>query len=83
MNIDAKKAVQSALFDLMVAMDPTVGEVLEITIGVAFMTLMQHHKGDAALASEGLRDCVNQMLDQVPRIARPPMGIVSGGKLDS
>ena len=83
MNLDAKKAVQGAFFDILVALDPTVGEVMEISLGVAFMTLVQHHQGDVAAASAGLRECVRQMLEQAPQIQRAPMAIVPGGKLDS
>lgn len=83
MNIESKKAVQGAIFDLLVAMDPSVGEVMEISLGVAFMTLSQHHKGDLVAAGEGLLECVKQMLEQVPKIQRTPLGIVPGGTLNS
>ena len=83
MNLEAKKAVQSAFFDLLVAMDPTVGEIMEITLGVAYMTLMQHHQGDTVLVSAGLKEVVRQMLDQVPQIQRAPLAMVTPQKMDS
>ena len=83
MNLEAKKAVQGAFFDMLVAMDPTVGEIMEITLGVAYMTLMQHHQGDQALVAEGLKDVVRQMLEQAPLIQRAPLAMVAPGKLDS
>lgn len=83
MTPENKPRVQGLLFDLLVTMDPTVGDIVEIGFGLAYMTLMQHHQGDAALSAGSMREAMNQCLDQALRIVKPPMGIVHGGKLDS
>lgn len=77
-----KVQVQASVFDLLVAMNPTVGEIVEIGYGIAWNALMQHHQMDAVKAADSMREALDQILDQSRRI-QIPMGVVPGGKLDS
>lgn len=84
MTPEAKQQVQGCFFDLLVAMDPTVGDIVEIAYGLAYMTMMRHFNNDPVEAAAAMRTALDQCLDQASRIARPEMsGIMSGGKLDS
>lgn len=82
MNLDSKKAVQGAFFDLLVAMNPTVGDIVEISLGLCWTALMQLHHGDTAASAASMREALDQVLAQVPKI-QTPLGVVHGGKLDS
>jgi hypothetical protein len=77
----SKPQVQGAFFDLLVAMDPSVGDIVEIGLGLCWTALMQHHNLDSAKASTSMREAMDQVLDQVPKIQ--PMAIMPGTKLDS
>ena len=83
MNPEAKRPVQAAMFDLLVAMEPSVGDVVDIAGGLIFMTLHQHHQGDLRAVAEGMRGVMEQMIGQIPIIERVPMAVVPGTRLDS
>lgn len=82
MSPETKQQVQGCFFDLLVACSANVGEVIEIGFGLAYMTLMQHHNGDAKKAEEGMREALAKCMKTVV-LAPPPLGIVPSGKLDS
>lgn len=82
MNLDSKKAVQGSFFDLLVAMNPTVGDIVEIGMGLCWTALMQLHHGDTVASAASMREALDQVLAQLPKV-QTPLGVVHGGKLDS
>lgn len=87
MEPERKARVQSLLFDLLVTMDPMVGDIIEIGFGLVFTALMQHHGGDLKLVEAGMRECLEQCLAGIKRIEVQNPGILVAGnapqKLDS
>ena len=78
-----KGHLQGCIFDLLVATDPTVGQICEIGIGLVYQTLMQQHQGDTAKVAVSMRELMNQAIDGIPVIQKAPMALVQTQKLDS
>ena len=82
MNREAKLQVQGSFFNLLIPMDPSVGDVVEIGLGLAYNALIQYHQGDPGLAAASMREAVDQCLTQASQIITPASPSVIS-KLDS
>ena len=78
-----KGHLQGCIFDLLVAADPTVGQIIDIGIGLVYQVLMQQHQGDNALVAASMREVMGQAIDAIPVIQKAPMALVQTQKLDS
>ena len=81
---DADKVhLQGCVFDLLVATDPTIGQIIDIGIGLVYQVLMQQHQGDNAQVAASMREIMTQAIDAIPVIQKAPMSLVHTQKLDS
>jgi hypothetical protein len=86
MTPTAKQQLQGAFFEILLASEAHVGDVLDIGYGLMYMTLNSFHVGDSMKVIADLRKATDQVCENIARgkvSSGPPLAIVPGGKLDS
>jgi hypothetical protein len=80
---EAKQQVQGAFFDIMIAAGAQVGDVVDISLGLMYMALINVHQGDSFKVASDIRQAMEKACENILTPPKAPLAMVPGGKLDS